>query len=197
MLCGAPVAVSSRRNRGRCLAAAHPSVPAVHPPPPPAASLESMWLPAAPQLNQPPRTWSPAALAYLGDSVWEVRWRGWRPLSPLTRPFQLYARRHYFAPARQHATYVSQVSQLTRAEGQAKALSSLLPLLQPEELAVVKWGRNAQIGKVPDRLRCVPLESATGAPPPLLVAAHMGVAGAAAGCTERLLRWKFSSGTYM
>jgi len=95
-------------------------------------------------------------------------------LSPLTRPFQLYARRHYFAPARQHATYVSQVSQLTRAEGQAKALSSLLPLLQPEELAVVKWGRNAQIGKVPDRLRCVLLESATGAPPPVLAAAHTG-----------------------
>jgi ribonuclease-3 family protein len=70
-----------------------------------------------------------------------------------SRTAQLYVRRHFFSPARLHASYVSQVSQLTRAEGQAGALAVLLPLLTAEEVAIVKWGRNAAIGKVPERLR--------------------------------------------
>ena len=50
---------------------------------------------------------------------------------------------------------MAQVSQLTRAEGQAAALASLLAggSLTAEEEAVAKWGRNAAVGKVPERLR--------------------------------------------
>ena len=41
--------------------------------PPPGVSAP-FWLPTPPPLRgQPARAWSPAALAYLGDSVWEVR----------------------------------------------------------------------------------------------------------------------------
>ena len=97
------------------------------------------WLPAAPALgNAPARSWSPTALAFLGDSVWE-----------------LYARRYYFAPARLHAVYVAKVTACTRAEAQAAALAALVAggALRDPELAVLKWGRNAQAGRVPERLR--------------------------------------------
>ena len=102
-------------------------------------TLLPRWLPAPPSLgNLPARSWSPAALAFLGDSVWE-----------------LYSRRRFFSPARLHATYVAQVSQCTRAEAQAAVVAALLGggRLTAEEAAVVKWGRNAQTGKVPERLR--------------------------------------------
>ena len=97
------------------------------------------WLPAAPALGSAPaRSWSPTALAFLGDSIWE-----------------LYARRYYFAPARLHAVYVAKVTACTRAEAQAAALAALVAggALRDPELAVLKWGRNAQAGRVPERLR--------------------------------------------
>ena len=84
------------------------------------------------------RSWSPTALAFLGDSIWE-----------------LYARRYYFAPARLHATYVAKVTACTRAEAQAAAAAALASagLLTDEEQRIFKWGRNAQAGRVPERLR--------------------------------------------
>ena len=97
------------------------------------------WLPAAPALGSAPvRSWSPTALAFLGDSIWE-----------------LYARRYYFAPARLHAVYVAKVTACTRAEAQAAALAALVAggALSQAELAILKWGRNAQAGRVPERLR--------------------------------------------
>lgn len=97
------------------------------------------WLPESPDLRgAPPRSWSPAALAFLGDAVWE-----------------LYARRFYFAPARLHATYVAKVTSTTRAEAQAAVVTALAAKghLTEAELGIVKWGRNAQTGKVPERLR--------------------------------------------
>ena len=97
------------------------------------------WLPAAPALGSAPvRSWSPTALAFLGDSIWE-----------------LYARRYYFAPARLHAVYVAKVTACTRAEAQAAALAALVAggALSAPELAILKWGRNAQAGRVPERLR--------------------------------------------
>jgi ribonuclease-3 family protein len=112
---------------------------------PTAASPEgllSRWLPEAPDLKgAPARSWSPAALAFLGDSVWE-----------------LYARRHFFSPARLHSSYVTKVSHVTRAEGQAAVVAALIKgpggcLLTEEEVSVLRWGRNASTGKLPQRLR--------------------------------------------
>jgi ribonuclease-3 family protein len=72
--------------------------------------------------------------------------------TPTTR--QLYARRHYFAPARLHATYVTKTSHVTRAEAQAAVVAALAAAhLSEEERRIVKWGRNAQTGRVPGRLR--------------------------------------------
>ena len=50
---------------------------------------------------------------------------------------------------------MAKVSQVTRAEGQAAALAGLVAAgaLSATELAVLKWGRNASTGKVPERLR--------------------------------------------
>ncbi len=73
--------------------------------------------------------------------------------TPDARP-QLYARRHYFAPARLHATYVTKTSHVTRAETQAAVIAALAGAhLSEEERRIVKWGRNAQTGRVPGRLR--------------------------------------------
>ena len=50
---------------------------------------------------------------------------------------------------------MAKVSQVTRAEGQAAALAGLIAAgsLSAAELALLKWGRNATTGKVPERLR--------------------------------------------
>lgn len=72
------------------------------------------------------RTLSPQALAYLGDAVYELFIRGCYLFPP--RRIQLY-----------HQQVVSQV----RAEQQAQALAQLHPYLTPDEVAILKWGRNA------------------------------------------------------
>jgi ribonuclease-3 family protein len=49
---------------------------------------------------------------------------------------------------------VSKVSRVTRAETQAAVVAALSAAhLSAEERQLVKWGRNAQTGKVPERLR--------------------------------------------
>ncbi|MEM9212838.1 MAG: ribonuclease III domain-containing protein [Cyanobacteria bacterium P01_F01_bin.150] len=70
---------------------------------------------------------SPVALAYLGDSVYE-----------------LYVRGHYLFPARRIHDYHSQVVNAVRAERQAHYLEHcLLSHLTDDELDVVRRGRNA------------------------------------------------------
>jgi ribonuclease-3 family protein len=128
-----------------------------------AAALLPRWLPDAPELGgAPARSWSPAALAFIGDSVWEARslaapahlYALALTRMPMRCATQLYARRHYFAPSRLHATYVSKVSSVTRAETQAAVIAALAAAhLTEAEKKIVKWGRNAQTGRVPGRLR--------------------------------------------
>ncbi len=77
---------------------------------------------------------SPAALAYLGDAVYELYMRGLCLLPPKRQ--QLY-----------HQQVVTQV----RAETQARQLQSLEPHLSELELEIVRRGRNAVQGK-PKRL---------------------------------------------
>lgn len=69
---------------------------------------------------------SPAALAYLGDAVYE-----------------LYVRSQYLMPPRRLQTYHNQVVAQVRAERQAQQLRVLEPHLTPNELEILRRGRNA------------------------------------------------------
>ena len=69
---------------------------------------------------------SPAALAHLGDAVYE-----------------LHVRMQYLLPPKRIQLYHDQVVAAVRAEAQANYLSSLQPSLSEQELDIVKRGRNA------------------------------------------------------
>lgn len=69
---------------------------------------------------------SPAALAYIGDAVYE-----------------LYVRTNYLLPPKTAYAYHQLVVAQVRAETQAQQLASLLAFLTPTELEIVRRGRNA------------------------------------------------------
>lgn len=73
---------------------------------------------------------SPAALAYLGDAVYE-----------------LYIRSCYLMPPRRIQAYHRQVVEKVRAESQAEHLRSLEPHLTSTELEILRRGRNAVRGR--------------------------------------------------
>lgn len=73
---------------------------------------------------------SPAALAYLGDAVYE-----------------LYIRSHYLFPPKRQKIYHHKVVEQVRAEAQARHLQFLEPYLSSSELEIVRRGRNATFGK--------------------------------------------------
>lgn len=86
---------------------------------------------------------SPAALAYLGDAVYE-----------------LYIRQRYLLPPKRIQTYHHQVVAQVRAESQAGYLRSLIPHLTDAELEVVRRGRNAATGR-PKRVDLETYQQAT------------------------------------
>ena len=86
---------------------------------------------------------SPAALAYLGDAVYE-----------------LYVRAHYLLPPKRLGAYHQQVVAQVRAETQANHLRSLYPYLTDTERDVLRQGRNAASGG-PKRVRAVVYQQAT------------------------------------
>jgi len=73
---------------------------------------------------------SPAALAYLGDAVYE-----------------LYVRSIYLTPPKRLRDYHVQVVARVRAESQALHLSRLQPYLTHAEQEILRWGRNAATNK--------------------------------------------------
>ena len=74
------------------------------------------------------RSLSPAALAYIGDAVYE-----------------LYVRTHYLLPPRRSRAYHHLVVAQVRAEKQAQYLQKLEPYLTDGELQILKRGRNATL----------------------------------------------------
>lgn len=86
------------------------------------SSDEVQSLGSSPRLNQ----LSPAALAYVGDAIYE-----------------LYIRTHYLLPPKRLQVYHEQVVAQVRAESQAQHLQSLQPHLTNTELEILKRGRNA------------------------------------------------------
>lgn len=91
----------------------------------------------------PPEATSPAALAYLGDAV-----------------FELYIRTYFLAPSRRVQDYHRLVVDRVRAERQADFLATLVSDLTPEELEVVRRGRNS-VSKIPRRLEPAIYQRAT------------------------------------
>ncbi len=89
------------------------------------------------------RQLSPAALAYLGDAVYE-----------------LYIRTHCLVPPSRLASYHRQVISHVRAESQALYLRLLQPQLTPAELEILRQGRNA-VQRRPRRLNPVTYQQAT------------------------------------
>lgn len=91
-----------------------------------------------PQLAQPTASdvqrLAPAALAYLGDAVYE-----------------LFVRRCLLMPPKRSQVYHQQVVAQVRAEMQAQHLRSLLPYLTDTEHDILKRGRNAATNR-PKRL---------------------------------------------
>jgi ribonuclease III family protein len=87
---------------------------------------------------------SPAALAYVGDAVYE-----------------LYVRTRYLFPPKRLQTYHDQVVAQVRAESQARHLQSLHPYLSEGEREIVRRGRNAA-SKRPKRLEANVYQQATG-----------------------------------
>ncbi|MDX2241239.1 MAG: ribonuclease III domain-containing protein [Leptolyngbyaceae cyanobacterium bins.302] len=69
---------------------------------------------------------SPAALAYIGDAVYE-----------------LFIRHYYLLPPQRIQAYHQQVVAQVRAEAQARHLQTLIPQLTAIETAWLKRGRNA------------------------------------------------------
>lgn len=87
---------------------------------------------------------SPAALAYVGDVVYE-----------------LHIRMQYLMPPKQSRLYHQQVVAQVRAEAQAHHLHVLTPLLTEEEQRIVKRGRNAATKLKPKRLSPTIYQQAT------------------------------------
>uniref|UniRef100_A0A832M2U6 Mini-ribonuclease 3 n=1 Tax=Oscillatoriales cyanobacterium SpSt-402 TaxID=2282168 RepID=A0A832M2U6_9CYAN len=72
---------------------------------------------------------SPAALAYLGDAIYE-----------------LFVRRFYLTPPKRIQVYHQQVVAQVRAEAQARHLQTLIPQLTQVEMDWLKRGRNSTTG---------------------------------------------------
>lgn len=90
------------------------------------------------------RRLSPSAMAYVGDAVYE-----------------LYVRLHFLMPPKRLKRYHGLVVERVRAEYQSQLLRSLEPLLTPDELDLVRRGRNATT-KAPRRMNLETYQRATG-----------------------------------
>uniref|UniRef100_A0A7C8ZPE7 Ribonuclease III n=2 Tax=Opuntia streptacantha TaxID=393608 RepID=A0A7C8ZPE7_OPUST len=90
------------------------------------------WLPSPPKVEKPRSSHNAAALAYIGDSIYE-----------------LYARRHFFTPALNIEEYNDRVMAVVRCEAQDALLQKLLSekFLMEEERDVLRWGKNINSAK--------------------------------------------------
>lgn len=90
------------------------------------------------------RRLGPAALAYVGDAVYELYVR----------------RRHLFPPQRMQQYHQVVVAQV-RGEAQAATVHQLHPLLTSAEQEIVRWGSNG-CGRPPRHLSLVAYQQASG-----------------------------------
>jgi ribonuclease-3 family protein len=100
----------------------------------PLVNLAQRIVPGSESAHQHIRLLSPAALAYLGDAVYE-----------------LHMRAYYLTPPSRMQEYHGRVVKQVRAEAQANCVRQILPRLTDEEQTLLKKGRNAATG-CPKRL---------------------------------------------
>ncbi|CAM6105824.1 unnamed protein product [Calypogeia fissa] len=96
------------------------------------------WLPGAPPVSQPRAVHNAAALAYMGDAI-----------------FELYVRRHFLTPPQSMEKYNQRVTALVCCEAQHALLQKLVKqdVLTEEERDVLRWGRNVDAGNKTARRR--------------------------------------------
>lgn len=83
--------------------------------------------------SKAPGLMPPLALAYIGDAIYEMYVRQYLLSLPNHRPNHLHR----------------QASRIVAAKAQAKLLTEWLPLLDEDELDIVRRGRNAKSGSAP------------------------------------------------
>ncbi|KAJ8440593.1 hypothetical protein Cgig2_028722 [Carnegiea gigantea] len=90
------------------------------------------WLPSPPKVEKPRSSHNAAALAYIGDCIYE-----------------LYARRHFLTPSLNIEEYNDRVMAVVRCEAQDALLQKLLSekFLSEEERDVLRWGKNINAAK--------------------------------------------------
>lgn len=93
-----------------------------------------------------PKDYSPVALAYIGDTVYDLFMR--------TKVMEKGNRQ----VTEMHKDAISLVS----ARAQARLIHIIEPLLTEEEVGILKWGRNAKSGGVPKNADAVDYRWATG-----------------------------------
>lgn len=92
------------------------------------------------------RELSTEALAYLGDSVIELK-----------------VRKHLVDKGFSHSGSLNRESQkFVKASEQAAAMQKILPLLEPEEESIFKRGRNMSVGNIPKSASAAEYRAATG-----------------------------------
>ncbi|KAG6550832.1 hypothetical protein Mapa_007628 [Marchantia paleacea] len=96
------------------------------------------WLPEAPGVEKPRAVHNAAALAYMGDAVYE-----------------LYVRRHFLTPPQTMDKFNQRVMALVCCEAQHALLLDLLKkkILTEEEKDVLRWGKNLEAGHKKARRR--------------------------------------------
>ncbi|GMN37002.1 hypothetical protein TIFTF001_006468 [Ficus carica] len=94
------------------------------------------WLPSPPKVQKPRSIFNAAALAYLGDGIYE-----------------LYARRHFLFPPLSIEEYNDRVTAVVRCEAQDALLQKLISdnYLSEHERNVLRWGKN--IGSAKNRTK--------------------------------------------
>ncbi|WCJ39536.1 Ribonuclease III family protein [Euphorbia peplus] len=96
------------------------------------------WMPKPPKVEKPRSIFNAAALAYIGDSI-----------------FELYARRHFLFPPLSIEEYNTRVMAVVRSEAQDALLRKLLSdtFLTEKEREVLRWGKNSGSAKTRTKKR--------------------------------------------
>ncbi len=93
-----------------------------------------------------PRDYNPLALAYIGDTVYD-----------------LYVRTKVVEKGNKHVTQMHKESvRFVKAHSQAVSMYALEPHLTEEEMRIFKWGRNAKSNTVPKNADVTEYRTATG-----------------------------------
>ena len=96
------------------------------------------------QIN--PMDYSPLALAYIGDSVYD-----------------LYVRGRVLLKGKRHVTQMHKDSvSFVKAHSQAQSVHAIENVLTEEELRILKWGRNAKSNTAPKNADITDYRLATG-----------------------------------